>query len=156
MISSRKYKTKKNKTRRIKKTDAYVINLDKATERWNQIQKDFKNTNLNLIRTSAVKHKDGCTGLLFSFKNIIRTAKENNLETVLILEDDAFPTENFNKRWSKTKKWLDENMDKWEVFNGGARIYSAEQRKTKIFIKLNDDINIFIFCSCHQFIYIKL
>ena len=41
MNSSKKYKIKKGKTRKIKKTDAYVINLDEATERWDKIQKDF-------------------------------------------------------------------------------------------------------------------
>jgi GR25 family glycosyltransferase involved in LPS biosynthesis len=144
MSSSRKYKTKKNKTRRIKKTDAYVINLDKATERWDKIQKDFKNTNIHLIRVSAVENSENPKqGLLDSFKNIIRIAKEKNLETVLVLEDDSYPTPDFNKRWATTKKWLDANMDKWEIFNGGVRIHYLKKKKTEKIIMINESINIY-------------
>ena len=144
MTSSRKYKIKKGKTRRIKKTDAYVINLDEATERWDKIQNDFKDTNIHLIRVSAVKNiEKPKQGLLNSFKKIVTIAKEKNLKSVLILEDDSYPTENFNKRWATTKKWLDTNMDKWELFNGGVLLYLFNKVKTKKNTELKSNINLY-------------
>ena len=101
--------------------DAYVINLDNRTDRWEQIQNSFKNSNITLVRVSAVKHKIGHLGCGLSFIKIIKLAKEKGLKTVLIFEDDNKPLDNFNKRWNTIKHWLDSNLDKWEIFNGGAR-----------------------------------
>ena len=144
MNSSKKYKIKKGKTRKIKKTDAYVINLDEATERWDKIQKDFKDTNIHLIRVSAVKNiEKPKQGLLDSFKKIVTIAKEKNLKSVLILEDDSYPTENFNKRWATTKKWLDTNMDKWELFNGGVLLFWFNKIKTNKDTELKSNINLY-------------
>ena len=44
-------------------------------------------------------------------------AKEKKLKTVLIFEDDNKPLDNFDKRWNTIKTWLDNNLEKWEVFN---------------------------------------
>lgn len=148
----------KSKTRKLKKTNGYVINLDEATDRWKKIQQNFKNTNIHLIRSPAVKNSDNPKqGLLDSFKNVIRNAKEQNLETVLIIEDDSYPTLGFNKRWATTKKWLDANMDKWEIFNGGVLLYWYNKVKTKKFVKIPNNINLYksnrIFSN--NFIYIN-
>ena len=138
MSSSRKYKIKKRKTRRIKKTDAYVINLDESTERWKGINNRFKRTSLNLIRISAIKNTYGKLGLLLSLKKIIQHAKDNKLETVLILEDDAAPELNFDNRWNIIKNWLDNNMDKWEIFNGGALLYDYNYIETRLIHTIAD------------------
>jgi GR25 family glycosyltransferase involved in LPS biosynthesis len=60
-------------------------------------------------------------GCGLSFVKIVKYAKENNLKTVLIFEDDNMPLDNFENRWFTIKNWLDNNLDKWEIFNGGAR-----------------------------------
>ena len=58
--------------------------------------------------------------------NIIQTAKDNNLPTVLIFEDDNKPTDNFDLNWKNLKVWLDNNLDKWEIINGGFRFSDWE------------------------------
>ena len=102
-------------------SNAYVINLDNRTERWESIQNKFKNSDIRLHRLSAIKHKNGYYGNAMSFMKAVRFAKDNNLETVLIFEDDNKPLPEFNKRWLIIKKWLDNNLDKWEIYNGGPR-----------------------------------
>jgi hypothetical protein len=100
---------------------AYVINLDKRSDRWENIQKSFKNSSIELIRMPAIEHKKGHIGCGLSFLKAVKYAKNHNMKTILIFEDDNKPLENFNERWKIIKKWLDSNLDKWEIFNGGAR-----------------------------------
>ena len=101
--------------------EAYVINLDERRDRWEQIQNSFAGSSIKLNRISAVKHNNGHIGCGLSFMKIIKLAKEKNLKTVLIFEDDNKPLDNFDDRWNIIKNWLDNNLDKWEIFNGGAR-----------------------------------
>jgi GR25 family glycosyltransferase involved in LPS biosynthesis len=100
---------------------AYVINLDKRSDRWENIQKSFKNSSIELIRMPAIEHKDGNIGCGLSFMKVVKYAKNHNMKTILIFEDDNKPLERFDERWQIIKEWLDSNLDKWEIFNGGAR-----------------------------------
>ena len=102
-------------------SNAYVINLDNRTERWGAIKNKFNNSDIQLRRLSAIKHANGHYGCGLSFMKAVRFAKENNLETILIFEDDNKPLVEFNKRWLVIKKWLDNNLDKWEIYNGAPR-----------------------------------
>lgn len=106
--------------------DAYVINQPHREDRWQQIQDDFKNTNLRLIRYSGITEKDDslserdrkCYGLARTHIELIKKAKEENKKTLLILEDDCKPEPNFQAEWDKITNFLHLNMDEWEVFNG--------------------------------------
>ena len=141
------YKINTNTEYFIDNNNAYVINLDERNDRWNQIQESFKDSNISLVRISAVKHKIGHIGCGLSFMKIVRLAKEKKLKTVLIFEDDNKPLDNFDQRWSTIKNWLDNNLDKWEVFNGGARfenwdsIINEEIPESCKNIKLVNNIN---------------
>ena len=102
------------------RTEGYVINLDKRKDRREQIQKDFSNsTSIKLTRFSAIEDKNGHNGVGRSIQELVRMAKEKNLESILIMEDDCKPLKHFEKRWGIVKKWLDNNKDKWNIFNGG-------------------------------------
>lgn len=103
------------------KETAYVINLDKRPEKWERIQNDFKDTNIHLERFKAIENENGHIGCGESFKALIRMAKEKNMDSILVLEDDCKLLKNFNSRWAKIKVWLDNNKDKWNIFNGGVR-----------------------------------
>jgi hypothetical protein len=103
------------------KQTAYVINLDKRPEKWDRIQNDFKDTDIHLERFKAIEHENGHVGCGESFKALIRMAKEKRMDSILVLEDDCKLLKNFNKRWAKIKEWLDNNKDKWNIFNGGVR-----------------------------------
>ena len=102
-------------------SNAYVINLDKRPKRWKTIQSKFKGSDIQLTRFSAVEHKNGYYGNGLSFMKLITYAKEYNLKTILIFEDDNKPLEGFNTRWLIIKEWLDNNLDAWDIYNGGAR-----------------------------------
>ena len=122
--NSKKYYKKRTKlTRKYKggntKTKAYVINLDERKDKWEQIQKDFKDTDIEVERFPAVNHERGGVGIGKSFQALIQMAKDKNMDSILIMEDDCKPLKHFNKRWPIIKKWLDENRDKWNIFNGG-------------------------------------
>jgi len=126
------------------KTIAYVINLADRKERWEQIQEDFKDSSIELERIDAIRHENGHHGCGLSFQKAIQQAKDKNLESILILEDDCFPLEGYDKRWNITKKWLDSNRDKWGVFNGGARIANGEpDDSVKLKYVLEPDIHLF-------------
>jgi GR25 family glycosyltransferase involved in LPS biosynthesis len=78
--------------------DAYVINLDKRPDRWEQIQKDWADfEEINLIRVSATEHTPGRVGCARSHLKLVQYAKDNNMPYILVLEDDATPTKNFKK-----------------------------------------------------------
>jgi hypothetical protein len=107
--------------------DALVINLDHRTDRWEQINKDFANSSFHLTRYSGVMVTDpeisrkdrGYIGVARTHIEIIKMCKAKNMTTVLILEDDCKPEPNWEENWYKAKDYLDNNLDKWEVFNGG-------------------------------------
>ena len=100
--------------------DAYVINLDKSTDRWKAIQKEFKGSEIRLHRFSAVEHPVGAYGQFLTCIKLIRMAKSKGLESLLVLEDDCLPAPGWKKRWKSVKKWLDDNPSKWDVYCGGA------------------------------------
>ena len=108
--------------------EALVINLDHRTDRWEQMNKDFANSSFRLTRFPAVMITDpnvprkdrGYIGLARTHIEIIKMCKEKGLKTVLILEDDCKPEPNWEQNWYKAKDYLDNNLDKWEVFNGAA------------------------------------
>jgi hypothetical protein len=118
---SRKTYKKKQQKGGLEKMKAYVINLDKNVERWKTIQDNFKDKDIVLERFKAIENKNGHEGLAKSYQSLVKMAKENNLETILIMEDDCKPLKYFNKRWNFIKEWLINNKDKWEIFNGGVR-----------------------------------
>jgi len=152
LLSGGSKKRKTHKKRIYKggdKSKAYVINLDKRIDRWKQIQERFKNSSIELERISAVENEDGYLGCSLSFLKVVQKAKDLGLPSVLIFEDDNKPLENFDKRWRTVKKWLDSNLDKWDIFNGGAAWeYFERDEHAKLFdiklkYELEDNINLF-------------
>jgi hypothetical protein len=57
-----------------------------------------------------------------SFLKVVRMAKHSNMPSVLILEDDCLPGNNFKSRWPRMKNWLDTHPDEWDIFNGGGSV----------------------------------
>jgi hypothetical protein len=137
------------------KQDALVINLLHRTDRWAQIQEDFKNTTFRLERydgvmvtDESISRKDrGYIGVARTHIEIIKKAKQENKKTILILEDDCKPEPNFQTHWYKIREYLDSNLDEWEIFNGGI---CGIEKLSKV-IKIDDT---FIIkekggCFCH-------
>ena len=151
--------------------NAYVINLDKRTDRWETIQKNFKDIAINLNRFSGlhmtdelkniqypnVKISKGQLGFSLSHMLILEMAKKNNMNTILILEDDCKPSASFNT-WFTIKKWLDSNLDKWDIYNGGTCYYNYNPDKTdklKGICKMDDSKLYYCSQMCTQFIYVN-
>ena len=107
--------------------DAYVINLDKSTDRWAHMQAEFKDTPFNLIRFSAVSDPQsrGWVGVGRSYVEIVKKklAEDPNFEKLLIVfEDDAFRTQDkdtFNERSRKIMKYLEDHKGEYSHFQGG-------------------------------------
>lgn len=102
----------------IKINKTYVINLKKRTDRWCQINKNFKNSGLKLNKWDAIYGKDlseekikeitnkfcyylcspSMIGIWMSHYTLWQHIAKNNETNVLILEDDAYPAKDFNLR----------------------------------------------------------
>ena len=75
MRSKKIRRKRKEKTKKYKggnKTKAYVINLDKRTDRWEQIQDKFKGSSFELERVSAVEDPNAYLGCSLSFQKVIQ------------------------------------------------------------------------------------
>jgi len=118
--------------------NAYVINLNSQPVRWIKINKDFTNSSINLVRVPAIRNSKGHIGCGLSFMKTVNYAKKNNFNTILIFEEDNKPLKGYNKRWNIIKRWLDKNLDKWDIFNGGARLKDWNQ-----YDKKKQSINVF-------------
>ena len=98
--------------------DAYCINLKKDTERWEKINKNITdhNLNFNLIRINAIQCKLGHIGCFLSHQKIIKMAKKKKMKQILILEDDSFFHE---KSYEIFQKVLEDLPEDWNVLVGG-------------------------------------
>jgi hypothetical protein len=110
----------------MRKYDAYVINLDSATDRWAHMQSEFEGTLLNLIRFPAVYNKVGWQGCGESYVKIVKEHMKKDPEftgeLLIILEDDIFRLQDvdvFNERCEKIFKYLEENRGSYSHFQGG-------------------------------------
>jgi GR25 family glycosyltransferase involved in LPS biosynthesis len=113
------------------KIDIYVINLEERKDRWEEIQKNFKN--FNLIRVEAIKRKNGARGCFLSHIKCLKIAKEKNLKNIIVIEDDCKPVEDFYKRLLTIKKYLDEN-NSWSIYLGGTnRVFLSDIQNNFIF-----------------------
>lgn len=105
--------------------EIYCINLDRRTDRWLNVQKEFENIGIlhRVVRVSAVEHKDGRIGLIKSFLKIFKDVKERNVKNVLIFEDDVhFIME--NKPLETLEKAIEQigNIE-WSLFYLGANTH---------------------------------
>lgn len=144
-----------------KKDTGFVINLDKRTDRWEEIQKKFEAYPFFLQRFSAIKHTRGWIGCGLSHMRIVQMAKEANMPYVLLIEDDCSPTY-YMKYWGDIKRWLHTNKDKWDIFLGGNCYYNYTSMfenasdSIKEVCKINDSLDLYYTkLMCTQFLYIN-
>jgi hypothetical protein len=146
--------------------DAYVINLKSSKDRWERIQKSFKDTGILLHRVEpenprkyrkTIKKRDiGWQSLFLTFLKLVKMAKEKDLPEILILEDDCKPFPRFLELWPKVKAWLDSNLEKWDLYSGGSILIRDIADKKPKLIGSSGSIKFFdptVTCGTH-FIYI--
>jgi GR25 family glycosyltransferase involved in LPS biosynthesis len=102
----------------------YCINLDRRTDRWLDVQEEFKSVGIldRVNRFPAIESPDGRLGLVKSFLHLFKLAREKNMENILIFEDDVKfinnPLENLDKA-------LKQSVDfKWSMFYLGANTHN--------------------------------
>ena len=72
---------------------AFYINLPSRPDRKQHVETQLKSIGINAERFNAIKMKNGAIGCSMSHLKIIETAKANNWEHVLIVEDDILFTD---------------------------------------------------------------
>lgn len=98
-----------------------VINLPERTDRWATFQDAWKHTSLTFNRTDAYKADDteGVYRAVFlKHRDLVEQAHAEGKKYLLILEDDAIPSAEFDERWETIQSVL-HSFDAWDVFNGG-------------------------------------
>lgn len=102
-------------------TNPYVINLDERTDRWEQLQKEWKGV-FNLNRVAAIKETPGWKGCALSHIKIIEEAKSRGDPYVLIWEDDCTPRNRHPRAilelWNEVLYKLSMHQDKWDIVLG--------------------------------------
>jgi GR25 family glycosyltransferase involved in LPS biosynthesis len=69
----------------------YCINLDERVDRWKHAQEEFSKVGIldRVKRFSAIKEQDGRVGVIKSNLEIVKSAKTQKLNNVLVFEDDV-------------------------------------------------------------------
>ena len=99
----------------------YVINLDSRTDRWDTIQREWKNA-FQLTRVSAVKESPGWVGCALSHIKVCEEAKARGDPFVLAWEDDCTPRNRHPRAikalWDEVLPTLTQHRDKWDIVLG--------------------------------------
>jgi len=106
---------------------AYVLNQIHRTDRRKNIEEDFKDAPFTLEFTEGIQYsnpyqtriEDKYDAVAMTHLELLKKAKAEGLKTLLILEDDTMPSEDYIQRWIQIKEYLDANLDMWDTFNGG-------------------------------------
>ena len=106
---------------------AYVLNQTHRTDRRKAIEEDFKEAPFTLEFTEGIQLQNPFKNnienkydaVAMTHLELLKQAKRNGEKTLLLLEDDCVPVEDYIIRWNQIKEYLDNNLDIWETFNGG-------------------------------------
>jgi len=122
----------------------WCINLDKRTDRWEQAQEEFSKMGIldRVERFSAVGDKDGRVGVIKSNLGIVKHAKENGFNNVLVFEDDVQFIESKDITYDVLEKALSQTEKlRWSLFYLGAntndnnKLIKLKERPNLIYLK---------------------
>ena len=110
-----------------------LINLKHRADRLVRVLSDFsKNQYFDIDVVPAIYHKTGYIGCTLSHAKIVRSAIEHGDDYVIVMEDDAVLNEKFSlKDIHEIVEALTDNLDKWDVFNGGPTFWTIIINFTK-------------------------
>ena len=92
-------------------THAFYINLESRTDRKEHVEQQLQYVGINATRFNAIKLENGALGCSMSHLKCIETAKKNNWDHILIVEDDItflnplLFVNNLNKFLEKNSDW---------------------------------------------------
>ena len=106
---------------------AYVLNQTHRTDRRENMLEDFKDAPFTLEFTPGIQYinpyqnrvEDKYDAVALTHLELLKKAKRDGEKTLLLLEDDTIPSEDYKERWIQIKEYLDANLDIWDTFNGG-------------------------------------
>ena len=90
------------------------LSLPEATERRAAFDRDNR---YGFTVFPGLRHRRGWTGCGLSYKFLMKKAKEQQLEDLLICEDDVLFPEDFEARWQRCRRYLEACGD-WDLFQG--------------------------------------
>ena len=101
--------------------DPYVINLDRRTDRWTELEGEWKGV-FKLTRVSAVETSPGGVGCTLSHIKVCEEAKARGDPYVLVWEDDCTPRNRHPRAikalWDEVLPTLAKHRDKWDIILG--------------------------------------
>jgi glycosyl transferase family 25 len=95
-------------------TNAFYINLEKRTDRKENVEKELDKIGIKASRFNAIKMENGAIGCSMSHLKILQEAYDNKLDHILIVEDDITF---LNPELFKTQlnKFFELHKNKWDV-----------------------------------------
>jgi glycosyl transferase family 25 len=116
----------------------YCINLNKRIDRWLKVKQEFEKIGIldKVKRFNAIERQDGRIGCIKSHIEILKLAKKENLNNVLIFEDDVtFLQENTSDCLSTALSQLPEN---WTLLYLGANIHNSLESYSDNLIRIKN------------------
>ena len=115
----------------------FVINLKHRKDRYSNILNELSKVNIiNYQIIEAFEDKIGYKGCLKSHQKCVEIAKLEKLDNILILEDDAIFTDNFNIIFENILKEL--TLIDWDLCFLGVKLENAPIKITNNIYKLNN------------------
>lgn len=110
---------------------AFCINLDKRSDKWDGAVKQFEKINLEVERISGIDGfleppsniRPGEVGCLKSHLKVFEIAKERNLKSFLMLEDDVEFSDNFHERFNL----IESQIPHYEMLYFGSNPHSGQR-----------------------------
>jgi len=140
IVDNQAYRMTHNKNYKI-----FYINLDERTDRKNDFEKHMKKYDLEFERFSAIKDKYGAFGCAKSHLSVLKNAKNNNLENVIIMEDDIAFDISPEMLDEKLKLIFDNELD-FDVFNLSYRYRISDDVPEYSYLK---KLSYCHYCSCY-------
>lgn len=112
---------------------AFCINLDKRPDRWKKSLKQFEKIGIEVERVEGVDGfelprasiRPGEVGCLKSHLKVFEIAKERNLESFLLLEDDVEFADDFHERFADVEK----ELKSYEMLYCGYNMVSGQKQE---------------------------
>lgn len=122
---------------KLDKIPSFCLNLDYRVDRWEEVQKEFKEVGLNPLRVSGVvggtSFNDlsrGQWGCLQSHKKVLEMGLQTGAKEFLVFEDDVVFSPDFNILYTE---WSQDIPQNWELVNFGVRLSGpSEQVSTNV------------------------
>jgi glycosyl transferase family 25 len=140
IIDNQSYKMTHKKNYKI-----FYINLDERIDRKDNFEKHMKKYDLEFERFSAIKDNYGAFGCAKSHLSVLKNAKNNNLENVIIMEDDIAFDISPEMLDEKLKLIFDNELD-FDVFHLSYRYRISDDVPEYSYLK---KLSYCHYCSCY-------